>query len=132
MSKPTSPAITVLLFLMTILLAGCAVPDPDVRSSAGAVGPPAVTEARPETVLPPIAAPGQAPSSAPAASSASIGAATPPAWDEHAEMTCAMHQKLQIAMTPKERQAVIAAHMKDMPPEMRKRYLDRLQNCTGR
>lgn len=87
---------------------------------------------RPGAVPPPIAAQSQAPSAASAGSSAPTGTATPPAWNEHAEMTCAMHRKLQIAMTPEERQAVITAHMKDMPPEMRKRYLERLQHCTGR
>ena len=42
-----------------------------------------------------------------------------------------MQRKMMIAMTPEERQAVMAAHMRDMSPAVRARYLERLQNCTG-
>ena len=102
---------------------------------AGCTGPAAT---RSEASLTPVLA-------APASPPANAAAAAPPTMnapdqsvqplaktEPHPEMTCAMHRKMMAAMTPQELQAVISAHMRDMTPEMRTRYLERLQNCAAR
>lgn len=108
------------------LLAGCAAPEPGPRWTATVIGPAVAPGARGTPPLVQDNSPARDPVRAPPPASAAV------ASNEHAEMTCAMHRKLLIAMTAEERQAVIAAHMKDMSPELRQRYLERMQNCTGR
>jgi hypothetical protein len=41
---------------------------------------------------------------------------------------CAMHEKMISAKTPEERQALMAEHMKSMPPEMMQRHMEMMQS----
>ena len=126
-------------FCMTTLLAGCVAPEPGPRYTATVVGPAATTTIGPDTAAPSLQrqaqmqpAPGvPAPSTSAATAQESARSAGPLASNEHPEMTCAMHRKMMIAMTPEEREAVIAAHLRDMSPEVRARYLKRLRGCAA-
>lgn len=141
MSMYVSGSRVTLVFFMAIFLAGCATPAPSPRLTATVVGSADATVSQsdaaaatagslPAPVLPPQMQSQMQPQMQPQAQpSAPASAAL--ASNEHAEMTCAMHRKLMIAMTPEERQAVLAAHMRDMSPDMRKRYVERLKTCTG-
>ena len=137
MSMYVSGSRVTLVFFMAIFLAGCATPAPSPRLTATVVGSAGATVSQsdaasatagslPAPVLPPQMQSQMQPQAQPSAPASAALAS-----NEHAEMTCAMHRKLMIAMTPEERQAVLAAHMRDMSPDMRKRYVERLKTCTG-
>ena len=137
MSMYVSGSRVTLVFFMAIFLASCATPAPSPRLTATVVGSAGATVSQsdaasatagslPAPVLPPQMQSQMQPQAQPSAPASAALAS-----NEHAEMTCAMHRKLMIAMTPEERQAVLAAHMRDMSPDMRKRYVERLKTCTG-
>ena len=56
------------------------------------------------------------------------GAARPMAKMGPDEMAmCNMHQKMMSAKTPEERRALMAEHMKSMPPEMRQKHMEMMR-----
>ena len=137
MSMYVSGSRVTLVFFMAIFLAGCATPAPSPRLTATVVGSAGAMVSQPDAAasnagsLPAPVLPPQMQSQMQQQAQPSAPASAALASNEHAEMTCAMHRKLMIAMTPEERQAVLAAHMRDMSPDMRKRYVERLKTCTG-
>jgi hypothetical protein len=45
------------------------------------------------------------------------------------EVNCEMHRKMMAQMTPEQREARMAEHMKDMSPEMRARHMEKMREC---
>lgn len=45
---------------------------------------------------------------------------------------CSMHQKMMLANSPAERNALVAEHMQSMPPEAREKHLHMMQETMKR
>lgn len=48
--------------------------------------------------------------------------------DADMKSMCEMHEQMMRAKTPDEQRAVMAEHMKKMPPEIRHRYMERMHS----